>query len=182
MKSLKRIGFDALDEVELKLTRKFLKGLEEIPGAAVYGLTGEENMHRRLGVIAFNLKDTPHDLVAAILAGEGGIGVRNGCFCAHPYVLQMLHVDHDVAEGFRSRLRNGDKTDIPGAVRVSFGMYNTVEEVDRVLKILRDINDGCCQDLYEQDERGTWRRKTGEPEYAEHVRQIWDEILPDGRG
>jgi cysteine desulfurase/selenocysteine lyase len=29
-------------------------------------------------------------LVAAILGYEGGIGVRSGCFCAHPYVVHPL--------------------------------------------------------------------------------------------
>ena len=33
-----------------------------------------------------------HALVAAILGYEGGIGVRNGCFCAQPYVVRLLGV------------------------------------------------------------------------------------------
>jgi len=176
MKTLKKIGFDKLDEVELRLTRKFLAGLETI-GADIYGLTGEENMHRRLGVISFNLPDIPHDLTAAILADEAGIGVRNGCFCAHPFVLQMLHVRQEEVEAFRERMRHGDKSDIPGAVRISFGLYNTEAEVDTVLEWLEKISNGCCVELYDRDNHGNYRRKAGEPNYEQAVRNIWSSIL-----
>lgn len=177
MKALTKIGFDKLDEVELKLTRRFLNGLEKIEGSEIYGLTGEENMHRRLGVIAFNLKHVNHDLVAAILAGEGGVGVRNGCFCAHPFVMQMLHTTEEEAEAARQRLRKGDKHDIPGAIRISFGMYNTEAEVDRVLELLDGISKGCCRDEYVCDDRGNWSRREGEPDYTAEVSGLWKKLL-----
>ncbi|MFH0881877.1 MAG: aminotransferase class V-fold PLP-dependent enzyme, partial [bacterium] len=150
MKALRKIGFEALDEIEQRLTRKFIAGLKKI-GAIVYGLSEERDLRRRLGVIAFNIPNVPHDLVAAILSGEGGIGVRNGCFCAHPFVIQMLHVGPEQAEMHRDRLRQGDKTDVPGAVRIYFGFYNTEEEVDRALEWLEKISDGCCKDRYRQN-------------------------------
>lgn len=177
MQALAKIGFDALDEVELRLTRRFLEGFEKVKEGRVYGYTGEENMHKRLGVIALNLEHVPHDLVAAILAGEGGVGVRNGCFCAHPFVMQMLHVTPEQAEETRKRLRNGNHDEIPGALRISFGMYNTEAEVDRVLQLLGDISEGCCQDHYERDGRGIWRRVGGEPEYTAEVDRLWASIL-----
>ncbi|GBE31054.1 putative cysteine desulfurase [bacterium BMS3Bbin04] len=85
MAELKRIGWDVLEEAENRLTKRFINGLLQIDGAILYGL-GTDNLDRRLGVIAFNLGDIPHAKVAAILAYEHGIGVRNGCFCAHPFV------------------------------------------------------------------------------------------------
>ena len=48
----------------------------------------------RLGVIPLQMDGIPHFLLAAILSYEFGIGVRNGCFCAHPYMLHLLGVDH----------------------------------------------------------------------------------------
>ncbi|MFH0883266.1 MAG: aminotransferase class V-fold PLP-dependent enzyme, partial [bacterium] len=180
MKALRKIGFEALDEIEQRLTRKFIAGLKKI-GAIVYGLSEERDLRRRLGVIAFNIPNVPHDLVAAILSGEGGIGVRNGCFCAHPFVIQMLHVGPEQAEMHRDRLRQGDKTDVPGAVRISFGFYNTEEEVDRALEWLEKISDGCCKDRYRQNERGTWHRIDGEPDYRRQVENIWSEILKNGQ-
>ena len=37
-----------------------------------------------------SLEGVPHALVAARLSAEHGIGVRHGCFCAHPYLLRLL--------------------------------------------------------------------------------------------
>ncbi len=176
MKALKKIGFASLEEIEKRLTRKFLAGLGKI-GAEIYGFAEEKDLDRRVGVVALNLPGVPHGLVAAILAGEGGIGVRNGCFCAHPFVLQLLHVSPEEIEKHRDRMRNGDKSEVPGAVRISFGLYNTEEEVDRALDWLKTIADGGGQDLYKQDGKGMWQRTGGEPDYHRQVEDIWSEIL-----
>ena len=38
----------------------------------------------------FTVDGVPHALVAARLAAEDAIGVRHGCFCAHPYLIRLL--------------------------------------------------------------------------------------------
>ncbi|MBZ0266009.1 aminotransferase class V-fold PLP-dependent enzyme [bacterium] len=139
MQSLKKIGFDRMEEIELSLARRFMDGLKQIEGSEIYGFDAPGDMHRRVGVVAFNLKDIDHGLVAEILSHEGGIGVRNGCFCSHPFVIHMLGLDEMEAEKFRMRMRKNNKQDMPGAVRVSFGLYNTEAEVDRLLALLNDI-------------------------------------------
>ena len=56
-------------------------GLDEVAWAAApeRDEAGSPNV---VGAVA--LDGVPHGLVAAILSAEHGIGVRNGCFCAHP--------------------------------------------------------------------------------------------------
>ena len=61
------------------------------------------------------LKDRSHFLTAAILGYEFGIGVRSGCFCAHPYILHLLHLTNEQAQSVRNRMIKGDKSDMPGS-------------------------------------------------------------------
>ena len=48
-----------------------------------------------LAVATFVVDDLPHALVAARLSAEFGIGVRHGCFCAHPYLVRLLGLSAD---------------------------------------------------------------------------------------
>ena len=93
----------------------------------------------RLGVISFNVTGKPHALVGAILNYEGGIGVRNGCFCAHPYVKCLLGVTVEETKILEERILHHDRSTVPGAVRMSFGMYNTAEEIDTMMEVLARI-------------------------------------------
>ncbi len=66
------------------------------------------------------------------LAEYYGIATRRGAFCAHPYVWRLMDIPDDQLAGF------AECTDVntPGMIRISFGIYNTEEEVDELLKIL----------------------------------------------
>ncbi len=75
----------------------------------------------------------PTFLLAAILGYEGGIGVRSGCFCAHPYVVHLLALDDHESRTWRDKLLGGDKSEMPGMVRASFGCYNNFDDVDRLV-------------------------------------------------
>ena len=81
----------------------------------------------------------PTYLLAAVLATEYGIGVRNGCFCAHPYLVRLLGLTDDDVQRVRAGLKQGDRRALPGMVRVSFGTYNTFEEVDRLVAALGEL-------------------------------------------
>lgn len=109
-------------------------------------------------VISTFMEHHSNALVAARLSREAGIGVRNGCFCAHPYVLSLLNIPREEQKKFQEQIRNGNKQDIPGLVRVSFGLYNTTAEIDYLIESLNYVlrtpykNDNYVQDgviLYE---------------------------------
>jgi selenocysteine lyase/cysteine desulfurase len=87
-------------------------------------------------------------LLAAILGYEGGIGVRSGCFCAHPYVVHLLDLDEATASTWRSQMLRGDKSNMPGMVRASFGCYSGTDDVDRLLEMLRRVARGDYQGKY----------------------------------
>jgi selenocysteine lyase/cysteine desulfurase len=102
-------------------------------------------------VIPIQLKHVPHFLAAAVLGYEFGIGVRSGCFCAHPYILHLLGLNNEEAGEVRRRMVEGDKSEMPGLIRASFGLYNTRQEVDILVNALQRISTGEYKGKYTQD-------------------------------
>ncbi len=151
MEALERIGMEALAEHEADLTAHALRRLREVPGITIYGDDDPDRARERVGVIPFNLEGIPHALVAAILGHEGGIGVRNGCFCAHPYLLRLLGVPQQEVWRHHAALAAGDKSAVPGLVRASFGCYNTREDVDALVEHLNRIARGEYRGRYGVD-------------------------------
>jgi selenocysteine lyase/cysteine desulfurase len=141
---LERVGMDVVREEEQRLTRKALRDLAAVPGIEIYGLKDPNSprFERKGGVISFGMKRMPHNLVAEKLAEEGGIGVRNGCFCAHILVKRLLGI-HPVREalanvGLRLSPRL-TKSLLPGLVRVSFGIENDERDIGRLVTSLKKI-------------------------------------------
>jgi cysteine desulfurase/selenocysteine lyase len=149
--ALEQIGFDTIAAHEAELTRYLLERIGEVPGLTVFGPAEPASAAERLGVVSFTLDGTPHGLVASILSCEAGIGVRNGCFCAHPYLLQLLHVPQDRASYIRERINAGDRSEVPGLVRVSVGLHNCREDVDRLIEMLARISTGEYEGDYVLD-------------------------------
>ena len=131
---LSAAGLENIRTHEVELTSYALQRLKEIPDIRLLGDIPAEN---RLGVITFNIGDVSNGLVADILNHEAAIATRNGRFCAHPYVSYLL--GRNDSEDIITRLRSGEKFDIGGAVRISFGIFNTESEVDDVVENLKMI-------------------------------------------
>ncbi|MGB3341157.1 MAG: aminotransferase class V-fold PLP-dependent enzyme [bacterium] len=136
---INEVGFQSIIDHEAKLTSYALKKLSEMPEVIIYGERNPEKAHERLGVIALNIEGINHALAAAILSYEGGIGVRNGCFCAHPYVKRLLGVDREDAKKVEEYILARDRSKIPGTIRVSFGLYNATEEIDHLCEMIKMI-------------------------------------------
>jgi selenocysteine lyase/cysteine desulfurase len=139
IKTLKSIGMDNVAEHERELTRRALAKLAHIDGITLYGQKDARLTDDRLGVISLNVAGMGHGKVAAILAHEWGIGVRNGCFCAQPYVRELLGISVEKMQGIVKKLAAGDHTTVPGTVRISLGVYNTADEVDYAIEALGSI-------------------------------------------
>ena len=131
---LKHIGMENLYQHEKKLLKYAIKRLKEIDDIIIYG--DSFNIDDRVGIISFNIKDVPHELTALALAYEGAISVRSGCFCAQPYVQKLLNISEEEIEAY---MKNEDKKR-PGLVRISFGLYNTFQEVDKLIRLLKVIS------------------------------------------
>lgn len=151
MRRLQEVGMDRIAEHEKELTAHALQQLRQLPHITVYGSADPERLDDRLGVISFNVRGMHHGKVAAILGFEGGIAVRHGCFCAHPYVVHLLGLDEAAQAAFQNDVIEGDRSEMPGFVRVSFGCYNTLADVDHLLYMLRRICAGDYQGDYVVD-------------------------------
>ncbi len=138
-KTLRSIGFERMHQREQKLTHRLLIGLNAIPEITIYGSADPNALDDRLGVVTLNLKGYDHALLAAILSYEAGIGVRNGCFCAHPFVADLLAVEPKEFSRIATNMLAGDRSELPGMVRISLGIYNNEAEVDSFLDKLRDL-------------------------------------------
>ncbi|MBS1250077.1 MAG: Cysteine desulfurase SufS [Chloroflexi bacterium] len=171
MKTLGEVGMDAVAAHETALTAYALERLVGVEGLEVYGDTDPARAGQRLGVIPVNLTGKSHYLVAAILGHEFGIGVRNGCFCAHPYLLKLMKVPEREADRVRQAILSGDRSDIPGLVRISFGLYNTRAEVDAVVEALQKIARDDYEGEYVQDiATGEFMPKGWEPNFGDWFR------------
>lgn len=149
LKFLSEVGMDAIASHEAELTRYALTCLNALDGITVYGSKDPAAAETRVGVIPFNVRGLAHGKVAAILGFEGGIGVRNGCFCAHPYMLKLLNVSDETYKSFHDQVLRHNRVDLPGMVRMSFGCYNNCEDVDRLVEMLERILAGKYQGDYE---------------------------------
>jgi len=147
---LEKIGMNAVAAHEANLTAYALKKLPSIPGIQIFGNPDSGKASARLGVIPLVLEHVPHFLVAAVLGHEFGIGVRSGCFCAHPYILHLLKLTPQEAQVVRNRILAGDRSEMPGMIRHSFGLYNTLEEVDALVEALNRISRGQYTGQYTQ--------------------------------
>ncbi len=160
IKAYQELGWDAIIDHESELTSYALKRLRGIKGLKLYGDPDPTNAHNRLGVIPFNLDPLPHALTAAILSYEWGIGTRSGCFCAHPYVKRILNVGPEASRRLEQQILQRDRSQLPGTVRISFGLYNTADEVDALCSALEAISRGKVHDGYILDkERGEYYRE-----------------------
>ncbi|NOZ73807.1 MAG: aminotransferase class V-fold PLP-dependent enzyme [FCB group bacterium] len=161
---LDRVGMDVLYEEESDLISYALEQMKTIPTVMVYGETNM-NICPRAASISFNIYGLDHGFTAAVLNDYHNIAVRNECFCAHPYVEEMikddipaeLHKKENILS-LRAKLKSG-------MVRASFGLYNTREDVDSLVNALRDISDHreTYQALYTVDEDGNYRHTSFHP-------------------
>lgn len=132
IKTLQSIGMNKIEEHERNLTRYALNLMKDIPNIVLYD---DFNIEEKVSIISFNMKGLEHDTLANILGNEGGIALRNGCFCAQPYVQRLLKIgDHDT-----EKYKNDLSLPRPGMVRASFGLYNDINEIYLLVYLLNKI-------------------------------------------
>ncbi len=144
IRKLNEIGMDNIRLYESSLLEYGLERLKEIKDIRLYCGEGE---YDRVSIIPFNIDGVYHGAVAKSLSYDYGIAVRNGCFCAQPYIQKLLNVTPEDMVKFISG-ESGRRR--PGMVRLSFGIYNTKGEIDRLAEALGEIcsNKKLCMDKY----------------------------------
>ena len=136
---LRRADMHRVHAAEQQRVERLLDGLRAIPGVQIYG-DPDSQRTPRLGTVAFNLQGLEHGLVAAVLNDYFNVAVRNGCFCAHPYVRELLKpelwaldIDPDV-ENAAAALEPWQ-----GMVRASLGLYSNDDDISALLTGVRDL-------------------------------------------
>jgi cysteine desulfurase/selenocysteine lyase len=164
---LRATGMDAIAAHERELMEYAYPKLSAIPRVATYGPI--DRLNEKVGVMAFNVEGMHHSLVAAILGVEGGIGVRDGCFCAHPYVKELLHVTPEDDRILTEEVLSGDKSRMPGMVRASLGCYNNREDIDALLEMLHRVVRGDYRGTYVQDRAsGAFSAQGHQPDFSQY--------------
>jgi selenocysteine lyase/cysteine desulfurase len=136
---LNQIGFDTIEAEEQKLLRKAISGLAGIPGVTIHGYTGrtENETKHHTAVIPFEIKNNLNSSLAKRLAGQGGIGTRFGCHCAHLLLKSLLDFSPAQDQIQRYVLKIVPILNLQGVLRVSFGLQNTENDVDVMLQSLQ---------------------------------------------
>ena len=112
VKFLEEVGMDKIHAHEKKLIERALRQLKEIPGLRIIGPETTEN---RGGAISFTVEGVhPHDLGQVL--DDHGVSIRVGHHCAWP-----LH----------------RACDAQSTARASFYLYNTEEEVDKLVDAIK---------------------------------------------
>jgi len=114
---LKDTGIDVIRKKEQELMWYFYQKVLEIPGIKVYG---DFDSQERCPMVSLNVKDYGSSEVSDFLFTEYGISTRPGAHCA-PLMHQAMG------------------TEKQGAVRFSFSHYNTIEEIDIAVQVLKEL-------------------------------------------
>ena len=113
---LNNVGMDNVENIEKDLLKYAMEELSKLDFITVYG---PKNIEKRAGVISFNVNGVhPHD-VASILDSQG-VCIRSGNHCAQP-LLRYMKLD--------------------STCRASLYIYNTKEDIDRLVKALIKTRD-----------------------------------------
>ncbi|KAB2843911.1 MAG: cysteine desulfurase [Burkholderiales bacterium] len=111
---LKRVGLANIHAHEARLLAHAMSRVSEIKGMRVIGTARE-----KAGILSFVIEGVhPHDI--GTILDHQGVAIRAGHHCAMPVMTRL---------------------GIPGTARASFGLYNTLEEVDRLFDGLKVVVD-----------------------------------------
>ncbi len=116
VKYLEAVGMDNVLSHEKALTEYAVERIRECTKVTIYGCS---NLNEKCGIIPFSVRGlSSHDV--ALICDNYGIMIRSGYHCAQPLHQQIL------------KLHSSD--------RASFYIYNTKEEIDRFVEVLREID------------------------------------------
>ena len=110
-------GIHAVHQYEIDLAKRFYEGVKALPGVTVYG---DFSTWERTAVVTLNIGDYDSGAVSDALEEDYGIATRPGAHCA-------------------PRMHHALGTAQQGAVRFSFSLYNTADEVDAAINAVKEL-------------------------------------------
>ena len=104
------IGLDTIASYENTLLEYATVELKKIEGVKLFGVSNYKS-----AIISFNIEDVhPYDV--GVLLDKMGIAIRTGHHCTQPIM---------------------ERFNIPGTVRISLAVYNTIEEIDICIRAIK---------------------------------------------
>lgn len=115
---IEKTGLERIEAHEMRLTRRLVEGLREIPGVTLYC---QDDLANHIGVMIFNVDGFEAGNTGTILDVDHNIACRTGLHCA-PRVHEQLGLDK-----------------VHGAVRFGVGPFNTDEHITTAIGAVREI-------------------------------------------
>jgi selenocysteine lyase/cysteine desulfurase len=135
------MGTAMMKKREDQLLKRTFEGLRAIEGVHILA----DNVTNRLGVVSFYLQHVHYNLVVRLLSDKYGIQVRGGCACAGTYGHFLLEVSHEQSLKITSKISAGDLSEKPGWVRLSLHPTMTDEEMELLLRAVKEISENARQ-------------------------------------
>lgn len=110
LKYIEKVELKDIENHEQELLDYATIELLKIEGLTIYGTSDH-----KCSVVSFNMEGI-HPYDAGIIIDQMGVAVRTGHHCAQPIM---------------------DRYGVPGMIRASFGLYNTLQEVDRLVEAVK---------------------------------------------
>jgi len=117
IKFIEKVGLENIRKQQMELTHQLLQSLKNIEGIRLYG---PEDPRERLAIISFSLKGYTSQEISNFLDRKYHIITRSGLHCA-----PLVHKTMGTLRG--------------GLVRVSLGFWNTLEEVEQLVKAIEQL-------------------------------------------
>lgn len=114
---LLQVGVEAIHRKEQLLMQRFYQGVRQLDGVTVYG---DFSAPQRAAIVALNIRDYDSAEIADALYADYGIATRPGAHCA-------------------PRMHEALGTVSQGAVRFSFSVFNTEEEIDAAIAAVAEL-------------------------------------------
>ncbi len=111
-------GIENIQNYEMELCRKLIEGLKEIGGVKLYC---QDSLENHISVFIFNIEGLEAGDTGTFLDVDHSIACRTGLHCA-----PLVHEQIGTAK-------------IKGAVRLSVGPFNKIEDIEKAIKAVREI-------------------------------------------
>ena len=138
LKKLSDIGIKNIEEYEKSLVEFVFDELSQIKGVELY-------VKKKFlsSIITFNIKGLSAQRTADLLNNYYGIGTRAGNFCVYHVVRKLLDVQDETP--LVDIVESGHPEKLPGVVRASFSIQNTMNDANRFIKAIKEIAKQNCR-------------------------------------